>query len=171
LTIKPTTKKIYPPLPILIWLSSTLCLVILPHTFRLANWVLPLFISLLIWRFVSFYKPRWLPNHFILLIIACFTLVGVFVTYRTLFGRDAGISLLILLCGLKLMEANGRRDAMLLCFLGYFLVITTFLHTQMIPKTLYMGFVVILLTATLITITDSEQYLSVKVCFSHKPFL
>jgi transglutaminase-like putative cysteine protease len=159
---KSVTENLYPPLPVLLWLSIALSLVVLPHIFRLTSWIFPLFFSLLIWRYVGFYKPRLLPKSIILFIIAGCILVGILLTYRTLFGRDAGISLLIALCGLKIMEADSRRDVMLICFLGYFLVMTTFLHSQTIPKTLYMGSAIILLTTTLITITDSHQHLSVK---------
>lgn len=162
MAINRTSKTLYPPLPILGWLVLTLVLVTLPHLFRTAGWVFPVFLGLLGWRLVGFYQQRWLPNYFFQLVITGFILGGIILTYHTFFGRDVGVSLLILLCSLKFMETNSHRDAMLLCFLGYFLAITHFLYSQTILKAIYMSVTFVILTATLITITDNDQHLSAR---------
>ena len=74
---------------------------------------------------------------------------GIFLQYGTLFSRDAGLALLALLVCLKLAELRHRRDAVLVIFLGYFLVMTWFFEAQSIPVAVAMLFQVAFLTANL----------------------
>jgi transglutaminase-like putative cysteine protease len=60
---------------------------------------------------------------------------------------------------MKLLEMNELRDAYLICFLSYFLIITNFLYTQDIPIVLYMGIVLLVTTATLISLSDHHKQL------------
>jgi transglutaminase-like putative cysteine protease len=64
---------------------------------------------------------------------------------------------------LKLLEARTRRDGMLLFFLGYFLVVTNFLHSQGIPTGLYMLACVWLITAGLILLQHGRQNVGFRV--------
>ena len=75
--------------------------------------------------------------------------IGIYLNYRTIFGRDAGVALLVVMLGLKLLEMRTLRDAMLLIFLGYFLVITHFLYSQSILSGLYMLACVLTITSTM----------------------
>jgi hypothetical protein len=43
---------------------------------------------------------------------------------RTLLGREAGVTMLVVLMALKTLELRARRDAMVVFFLGFFLVLT-----------------------------------------------
>ena len=67
--------------------------------------------------------------------IAAGTLGGIYISYGRILGRDSGIALLVVMLALKLMEMATLRDAMVLIFIGYFLVITNFLYSQTIPTT------------------------------------
>jgi hypothetical protein len=49
---------------------------------------------------------------------------------RTLLGREAGVTLLVVLMALKTLELRARRDALVVFFLGFFLVLTNFLYSQ-----------------------------------------
>jgi protein-glutamine gamma-glutamyltransferase len=49
---------------------------------------------------------------------------------RTLLGKEAGITLLVVLMSLKTLELRARRDALVVFFLGFFLVLTHFLYSQ-----------------------------------------
>ena len=75
---------------------------------------------------------------------------GSYFNYRTIFGRDAGVALLVVMLALKLLETRVLRDAMLLIFLGYFLVVTNFLYSQTIPTALYMLACTWVITATMV---------------------
>jgi len=77
-------------------------------------------------------------------------MLGVWVEYRTLFGRQPGVLLLMFFSGLKLLESRTHRDGAIATFLGYFLIITNFLYTQSIPTALAMGAGIFAVTTTLV---------------------
>jgi len=83
------------------------------------------------------------------LAVAGIAMLGVWVEYRTIFGRQPGIVLLMLFSGLKVLETRTHRDAAAAAFLGYFLIITNFLYTQSIPTALAMAVALFAITATL----------------------
>ena len=56
--------------------------------------------------------------------------VGTLVTYRTLLGRDAGVTLVVVLLTLKTLELRARRDAFVVFFLSFFLMLTQFFYSQ-----------------------------------------
>ena len=60
-------------------------------------------------------------------------------TERTLIGKDAGVTLLVVLMALKTLELRARRDALVVFFLGFFLVLTQFLYSQSLWTALTMG--------------------------------
>ena len=51
-------------------------------------------------------------------------------TDRTLLGKEAGVTMLVVLMALKTLELRARRDAFVVFFLGFFLVLTHFLYSQ-----------------------------------------
>jgi transglutaminase-like putative cysteine protease len=51
-------------------------------------------------------------------------------TYGTLLGREAGITLVVMLATLKSLELKARRDALVCMYLGFFLIFTQFLFSQ-----------------------------------------
>ena len=152
----------FPNLSTLKWLILSLSLVAFPHVFHLRFWILPTLAILLLWRFfiTSQQRPHIgaITKFFLVILI----LAGILASYGTIFGRDAGIALLVLLVGLKLLEIDNLRDAMVVCFLGYFLIITNFLYSQTIPTALYMFVVMVVTTATLISLSDTNNQLHIQ---------
>lgn len=134
----------------LLWLIGSLALVILPHTLRAPWWLTLLTLCLYGWRFYYSLNRAPLPSRWLVIAVAAVAMLGVWMEYRTLFGRQPGILLLMLFSGLKLLETRTHRDAAAAAFLGYFLIITNFLYTQSIPTALLMGAALFPLTATLI---------------------
>lgn len=155
------TRPLFPSLPNLLWLMATLILVVLPHIPRLPVWIPIAFAALLGRRYLMTRNGLTLPSAWIQIALALLILLGLSLSYGRLFGRDASIALLILLCGLKLLEMKSQRDALLLCFLSYFLIITHFLYSQSIPTALYMSGVMVVTTATLISLSDSNNSLKI----------
>lgn len=70
--------------------------------------------------------------------------------FRTLFGRDAGVSIIVIFMALKLLELRSKRDATVVVTLGYFLLLTHYFFSQSIPTGLWLLAAMTLLTATLI---------------------
>jgi len=134
----------------LAWLIASLVLVIAPHALRAPWWLTLLTLCLFGWRLYFALNRAPLPSRWLVLGVAAVAMLGVWIEFRTLFGRQSGILLLMLFAGLKLLETRTLRDAAIAVFLGYFLVITNFLYTQTIPTAAAMGAALFLLTATLI---------------------
>ena len=135
-----------------LWLTGSLVLVAAPHAERLPWWLTLLAAVLVAWRVYLASMRLRLPHRAILLTIVAATTAGVYLHYGTVFGRDAGVALLVVMLTLKMLEMKTVRDGMLLIFLSYFLVITNFLYSQTIPTAVYMLFCVWAITAGMIGI-------------------
>jgi transglutaminase-like putative cysteine protease len=132
------------------WLIGSLALAIAPHALRAPWWLTLLTLCLLAWRFYYALDRSPLPSRWLVLGIALVAMLAVWMEFRTLFGRQPGILLLMLFAGLKLLETRTHRDATAAAFLGFFLIITNFLYTQSIPTALLMCAAVFAITATLV---------------------
>lgn len=138
-------------------LLLSLAMVAAPHATHLPWWVIALAAMLITWRAYLGYARHAMPNRWLLLLVAVAASIGVFIGYRTLFGREAGVALLVIMLGLKLLETRTLRDAMLLIFLAYFLVITNFLYSQTITTALYMLVCTLVITASMIALNYARS--------------
>lgn len=135
-----------------LWLLGALSVVLLPHLLRLAPWLIPFCLALLGWRLGMDLRGWSLPGRWLRLVLTLFGIAIVLATYRTLLGRDAGLALLSVMLCLKLLETRSLRDAMLIVFLGYFLIAGGFLFSQSLLMGGYLLVVVLILTAALIAL-------------------
>lgn len=133
-----------------LWLTGSLVMVAAPHALRVPWWLTLLTLTLVVWRLYLARVRLALPHRSIFILIILGSTAGVYLHYGAIFGRDAGVALLVLMLGLKVLEAKTLRDGMLLVFLYYFLVITNFLYSQTIPTALYMLACVWITTAGMI---------------------
>ena len=129
-------------------LIASILLVSAPHAEHLPAWVSVLCFILLGWRFHLAYGNHALPARWLLLSLTTASVIGILIDYHTLFGREAGVTLLIVLASLKLMELRSARDATVLLYLGCFIIITNFLYSQSIPTALFMLFTLLVIMAT-----------------------
>ncbi len=123
----------------LLWLLAALTLVAAPHAERLPWWITGLAVVLMAWRIYLLAHPGLkLPGKWLLLLIVSIATVGIYLHYRSIFGRDPGVTLLLIMLALKTMETRTARDGMLLIFLCYFVIITSFFFSQTILAAIYM---------------------------------
>lgn len=153
-------KEFHLPLNSLYWMLSSLVLVVLPHAPRLPLWIPPVFLLFVAWRYIHARRQWPLPGKWLRFFLVVGVVLGIIISYRSLVGRDVGIALLILLLGLKLLEMKSLREARLICFLSYFLIITHFLYSQSIPTALYLALVMLATTTTLVCLSDLRNSLS-----------
>ena len=146
----------------LAWLLVSLALAIAPHLGHLPLWTGPLCLALGLWRLAVAHDKAKLPNTWLLFAFTAAITGAILGHYHTLLGRDAGVTLLVAMIALKLLEMKSPRDTMVLIFLGYFLVIAGFLYSQSIPMALYLLLVVWVTTTTMIGYNDVKQGLSVR---------
>ena len=105
---------------------------ILPHVGHLPWWCGVIAALVLVWRARLALDNAPLPTRWTLLAVLGVTLVLTLISERTLLGKEAGVTMLVLLMVLKTLELRARRDALVVFFLGFFLVLTNFLYSQSI---------------------------------------
>ena len=103
---------------------------ILPHVSHLAFWCSALAGVVLLWRASITLANGPLPRRTAVLVVMIIALGLTAWTERTLLGKEAGVSMLVVLLSLKTLEMRGRRDVLVLFFLGFFLVLTQCLYSQ-----------------------------------------
>ena len=138
------------PFPNLALLLAGLTLAASPHVTHLPAWTTGAAAILLAWRFTIAWKALPLPPRWLMLTAAVAGIAADILTYRTIFGRDAGVALLLLLLALKLMEMRSLRDVYVVSFLSYFLALTNFFYSQTIPTAALMLVTVYVITSSLI---------------------
>jgi transglutaminase-like putative cysteine protease len=138
-------------------LLLTLALVLAAHSPNLPFWVTLTSLGFGAWRYLL-NRYQWaMPSTWTLIAINVLIALGLLLTFRHLFGRDASLSLLVVMSSLKLLETKTPRDFILMIFIGYFLVGNLFMFNQTIGTFLLSIPLLILLTATLIYISLSKN--------------
>jgi transglutaminase-like putative cysteine protease len=123
-------------------------LVLAPQAINQPLWVTGVSIALLIWRSWITFRGNRMPPRWLLLPIAVLAMAGVYVTFKTFFGRDAGVAMLVLLLTFKLLEMRANRDLFVVVFLNFFLMLTNFFYSQGIgTAALTVAAVIVMLTA------------------------
>ena len=103
---------------------------LLPHLAHLPPWCIALTALMLFWRAQLALTNAPLPGRWPVIGVLLVAIGLTLWTERTLFGKEAGVTLLVVLMALKTLELRARRDAMVVFFLGFFLVLTNFLYSQ-----------------------------------------
>ena len=134
------------------WLLASLTLILAIHAPNLPIWVTAASALFISWRFFTIKNPALMPNRWLLVMLSLFTGLGILLNFHS-FGRDASLSLLVLMTVLKLLETRVLRDYILTIMLAYFLIGNLFLFNQSILTFTLSIPPLILLTATLIQIS------------------
>jgi len=140
------------------WLAAAFVLASAPHLARLSLWIGALILGITGWRLYLAHRQLKPLAKWLLAIVSIASALGILLQYRTLLGRDAGVALLVVMLALKFLETRNQRDGMLLVFLGCFLLVTNFLHTQTIPTAVYTLGCTWLLIANLIGLQYTEKW-------------
>ena len=113
-----------------LFLLAVIAWVVLPQVGNLPLWCSGLAAGVLVWRGWLAITARPLPGTWWLLGLLGVTLGATLFTHRTLLGRDAGVTLIVVLLALKTLELRARRDAFVIFFLGFFTMLTNFFFSQ-----------------------------------------
>lgn len=124
-----------------LWLLAVLALSIYPHAGHLPGWCLVGVTGALAWRAHLAINDGALPPRWTLLVALGISVALTFLSFKSIFGREAGVTLVSVLAGLKTLELRARRDAFVITALGFFLILTQFLFSQSIVTALMMGLV------------------------------
>ncbi|PTU73627.1 transglutaminase TgpA family protein [Pseudomonas mangrovi] len=115
------------PRAALSWLLVAQALVIVPHLGHLPIWIVLLWLGCALWRIQIFRMRAAYPNALVKIVLMLIAGFAVYQSRGRLIGLDAGVVLLVAAFILKLVEMRSRRDALVLIFLGFFVVVTAYL--------------------------------------------
>ena len=132
------------------WLFAAALATTVPHVGHQPAWLSVLAGAVFTWAGWLWWRNARLPGRWPLALMALLAGAGALFEYRTLFGRDAGVAMLVVLMAMKLLELRSRRDAIVVVTLGYFLLLTHYFFSQSIPTGLWLLATLTLLTACLI---------------------
>ena len=137
----------------LLLLAATL-MVLAPHATHLPPWVSLVCGCTLAWRGMITFRGTRMPPTWLLLPLAVGAMGGIFLTYNTLLGREAGVAMAVLLVAFKMLEMHARRDLFVVIFLCFFLLLTNFFYSQSIG----MGLMMVLAIIALLSAQMTFQY-------------
>lgn len=113
-----------------LFLLGVIALILLPQVGNLPAWCVALALAVLLWRGALAFKSRPLPGLAWRIGLLALALVGTWLSHKSLIGKEAGVTLLVVLLALKTLELRARRDAFVVFFLGFFVMLTNFFWSQ-----------------------------------------
>ncbi len=99
------------------------------------------------WRIAILQGRGHWPPFLLRLGLILIALVSVVVSFRPLISLESSVSILAAGYALKLLEMRSQRDALVVVYIGYFLVATAVLFSQTLLQTLYLMFCLVMLIA------------------------
>lgn len=146
----------------LLVLLLALAFVVAPHFEHLPWWATALLVVLWFWRLWLVIAQQPLPGRFAMLPLLLAATGAVWLEHRTLVGRDAGVTFLLMLLALKLLEMRAKRDIFVVVFLAFFILLTQFLFAQGIPVAVMSLLGVLLMFFVLVSVNLAETDLSAR---------
>ncbi|MDR0775022.1 MAG: DUF3488 and transglutaminase-like domain-containing protein [Azonexus sp.] len=134
------------------WLFLAAVATVAPHFAHQPSWLSVCVALTFAWGGWLWWQDRRLPGRWLLVLLVAGGCAAILAEFHTLFGRDPGVALLVMLMALKLLELKSRRDAIVVVILGYFLLLTHYFYSQSIPTGLWLLTALWLVTATLIRV-------------------
>ena len=113
-----------------LFLLGVIAWTVLPHVSHLPGWCVALTVVVLVWRAALAIGNAALPSRWLLLAVLAVAAGLTFWSHRSLLGKEPGITMVVVLMALKTLELRARRDAFVVFFLGFFLILTHFLYSQ-----------------------------------------
>lgn len=144
-------------LPLII---AGLSLALLPLFFSTPLWCAALYVALVAWRLLAVYRGWPLPSKLPLLLLTGLALLGVLASFQTINGLQAGVPLLLLMLGLKVLESRSQRDLYVLLLFAWFSLAANFLFSQAPLRLLYVLLVLLITGALLLDLSAGPNRLS-----------
>ncbi|MDR2259597.1 MAG: DUF3488 and transglutaminase-like domain-containing protein [Azoarcus sp.] len=115
------------------WLLAAVALTIVPHLPYLPGWTIASCALLLCWRGWRLWRGKNAPTRWLLLPLSIAAAVGVRISYGYFLGKAPGLTLLVMLLSLKLLETRDMRDIRAVVLLCFFLQFGIFFNDQSPP--------------------------------------
>jgi len=113
-----------------LFLLGVIAWTVLPHLPHLPGWTIGLTALVLLWRGQLAVESGPLPSKWVLVSVLTVAIGLTYWSYGSLLGKEPGVTLAVTLMALKTLELRARRDAFVVFFLGFFIILTHFLYSQ-----------------------------------------
>lgn len=113
-----------------LFLLAVIAWIMLPQAQHTPWWTSAFAAALLLWRARLALMGAVLPNRWVLAGALAVAIAATWASHKTIVGRDAGVTLVVMLLALKTLELRARRDAMVVFFLGFFVLLSNFFYSQ-----------------------------------------
>jgi len=120
------------------WLILFLGYVLLPYGNELPPYLLVVFLGVAVWRLLINTRGWYQPGRYTRGLLAILMLAIIVKFQGGVLGRDAGVSLLIGMMALKLLELDTLRDYIVTCLLGFIVILGNFLFSQSLVLAIYL---------------------------------
>ena len=121
-----------------LFLLAVIAWIMLPQIQHTPWWTSAFAAALLLWRARLALTSAPLPGRWVLAGALAIAIGATWTTHKTIVGRDAGVTLVVMLLALKTLELRARRDAMVVFFLGFFVLLSNFFYSQSLPTAMAM---------------------------------
>ena len=140
-----------------LWLMLAALAAVAPLAPHFPAWLLAGATTAFLIRAWILWRDAALPSRWLLSFSAFACAVGIDLYYRSLFGKDPGVALLIGFLALKLLEMRSARDAFATIFLTYFLVLGSFFYNQSMAAAAVAACTVFVITAALVNLSHDRR--------------
>jgi len=113
-----------------LFVLAVIAWVLAPLLGQLPLWCGALSGLVIVWRGLLAWRGQPLPGTWWKLGLLAVAVIATLISYKTLLGRDAGVTLVAVLLTLKTLELRARRDAFVVFFLSFFLMLANFFYSQ-----------------------------------------
>jgi transglutaminase-like putative cysteine protease len=109
------------------------------------------------WRYYLEVKKKPLPSRNLRLVLTVVAFLSIYIHYEAFLGRDPGITALVLLSALKLIELKSIRDFQMMVFLCFFLVLGVCLYNQSVLTLVLLLAMVVALTSIMLRVNHPDR--------------
>jgi transglutaminase-like putative cysteine protease len=148
------------PRPALAWIIAAQALLLVPHLARVPLWVIAVYLFAFAWRVQAYRGRAELPGRWLKVLLSGAAAGGIVLSFGSLLGMEPMVAFLLTAFALKLTEMRTRKDAYVVVFLGYFVLLTAFLFTQALALVVYGVLIVWVLTTALVCVHRTQVRLS-----------
>ena len=116
-----------------LFLLAVVACCVAPLAAHIPAWASAMTGTLLAWRLWLAVGARPLPGRWLTALLLALVVLLTLLSHGRIVGRDAGVTLIVMLLALKTLELRARRDAMVVFFLGFFTLLANFFFSQSLP--------------------------------------
>ncbi|PCJ46049.1 MAG: transglutaminase [Gammaproteobacteria bacterium] len=141
----------------------TQVLVLWPLFNYLPLWIAIVCLSVIAARYVMVRQGWKVPGRLISGVLGVAGGAAIYLSFGTLVGRDAGVSLIALMFCLKLLEMRWYRDAAIVLYLSFFIMVANFLFSQSLLMAVYMVLCILVVVMALQALNRTNGGVEIKL--------